>query len=86
MKNNYEADEHVQKCLNPNCRAILFISRKRKSETEVIEVNKNRKSQMKCDKKGYFIECLKCGAKHKLKRNPTPPGTGIQWKIDGLRD
>jgi len=84
MKNNYGADEHVQRCLNPNCRAILFISGKMDSDTEDRGVD--RDIQKKHDEKGDFIECPECGAKHKVKYHPTPPGAGIQWSIDGLRD
>ena len=34
MKDNNELDERIQRCLNPNCEAILFVYRKMKSNTE----------------------------------------------------
>jgi hypothetical protein len=40
----------------------------------------------KHDEKGDYIECLKCGAKHKVKYYPIIPGEGRQWNIDGLRE
>lgn len=46
----------------------------------------DRDIHKKHDEKGYFIECSKCGAKHKVKHDPIIPGEGLQWSIDGLRD
>lgn len=54
------------------------------SDTEVRGVD--RDIQKKHDEKGDYIECPKCGAKHKVKYHPIIPGEGLQWSIDGLRD
>ncbi|MBA7555414.1 hypothetical protein ES705_48076 [subsurface metagenome] len=85
MKNNNELEERIQRCLNPNCGAILFISRKMKSNTERRGVNRGS-IHIKHDEKGDYIECPKCGAKHKVKHYPIIPGEGVQSSIDGLRD
>jgi len=70
MKNNNELEERIQRCLNPNCGAGV-----------------NRGSiHIKHDEKGDYIECPKCGAKHKVKHYPIIPGEGVQSSIDGLRD
>lgn len=84
MKKNNELDETIYKCLSPKCGAILFYSRKMESGTEVRGVD--RDIHIKHDEKGDFVECPKCGAKHKIKYYPTPPGEGLQWSIDGIRD
>ena len=84
MKGNNELNERVQRCLNPNCGAVLFISGKMDPDTEVRGVN--RDIHIKHDEKGDYIECPKCGTKHKVKYHPTPPGEGLQWNINGLRD
>jgi len=85
MKDNNELDERVQKCLNPNCGAVLFVSGKMKSNTEHRGVNRGG-IHIKHDEKGDYIECSKCGAKHKVKYYPIIPGEGLQWSIDGLRE
>ena len=85
MKDNNELNERVQICLNPNCGAVLFISGKMGSNTEHRGVNRGS-LYIKNDEKGDFIECSKCGAKHKVKYYPIIPGEGLQWSIDGLRD
>jgi hypothetical protein len=46
----------------------------------------DRDIHKKHDKKGYYIECPKFGAKHKVKHYPIILGEGLQWGIDGLRD
>ena len=84
MKDNNKLDERVQKCLNPNCGAVLFFSGKMAPDAENRGVD--RDIHKKHDEKGYFIECPKCGAKHKVKHDPIIPGEGVQWSIDGLRD
>ena len=84
MKGNNELNEQVQRCLNPNCRAVLFVSGKMDPKTEHRGANRN--IHKKHDEKGDYIECPKCGAKHKVKYYPVIPGEGIQWSIDGLRD
>jgi DNA-directed RNA polymerase subunit RPC12/RpoP len=84
MKNNNKLDEKAQKCLNLKCGAILFISGKMGPGTEDRGVD--RDIHKKHDEKGDYIECPKCGAKHKVKYDPIIPGEGIQWSIDGLRD
>lgn len=84
MKKNEGLDERAQRCLNPKCGAILFISGKMDPDTEDRGVD--RDIQKKHDEKGDFIECPECGAKHKVKYYPIVPGEGLQWSIDGLRD
>ena len=84
MKDNNKLDERVQKCLNPNCGAVLFISGKMGTNTEHRGISGD--IQKKHDEKGDFVVCPKCGAKHKVKYYPIIPGEGIQWSIDGLRD
>jgi len=84
MKENSELNEQVQRCLNPNCRAVLFVSGKMGPKTEHRGIDRNIKIQH--DEQGDFIECPKCGAKHKVKYYPIIPGEGLQWSIDGLRD
>lgn len=84
MKDNNKLDERVQKCLNPNCGAVLFVFGKMDPDTEDRGVD--RDIQKKHDEKGDFIECPKCGAKHKVKYYLIIPGEGLQWKIDGLID
>lgn len=84
MKDNNGLDERAQRCLNPNCRAILFISGKMGPDTEHRGVG--RGFHKKHDEKGDYIECPKCGTKHRVKYCPILPGEGLQWSIDGLRD
>ena len=84
MKNNNELSERAKMCLNPKCGAVLFISGKMDPDTEDRGVD--RDIQKKHDEKGDYIECPKCGAKHKVKYHPIIPGEGLQWSIDGLRD
>jgi len=85
MKNNNELDERVQRCLNPNCGAVLFVSGKMGPNAKHRGVNMGGMHK-KHDEKGEYIECSKCGAKHKVKYYPIIPGEGLQWNIDGLRD
>ena len=84
MKNNNELSERAKMCLNPKCGAVLFISGKMDPDTEDRGVD--RDIQKKHDEKGDYIECPKCGTKHKVKYYPIIPGEGLQWSIDGLRD
>jgi len=84
MKDNNELDERIQRCLNPNCGAVLFFSGKMDPDTEDRGVD--RDIHKKRDEKGDYIECPKCGAKHKIKYYPIIPGEGIQWSIDSLRE
>jgi hypothetical protein len=84
MKDDNKLDEHVQRCLNPNCGAVLFVSGKMAPDAEHRGVD--RDIHKKHDEKGYYIECPKCRAKHKVKYDPIIPGEGLQWIIDGLRD
>lgn len=84
MKKNNELDERLKRCLNPKCGAVLFVSGKMDPNTEDRGVD--RDIHIKHDEKGDFIECPECGAKHIVKYHPTPPGAGLQWSIDGLRD
>ena len=84
MKNNNELGERAKMCLNSKCGAVLFISGKMGLQTEHRGVDRDIRIQY--DKKGDFIECPKCGAKHKVKYYPIIPGEGLQWSIDGLRD
>ena len=84
MKGNNELNERVQRCLNPNCRAVLFVSGKMGPKTEHRGIDRDIRIQH--DEKGDFIECPKCGVKHKVKYFPLIPGEGLQWSIDGLRD
>jgi len=84
MKGNNEFSERVQKCLKPNCGVVLFVSGKMGQKTEHRGVDRNIRIQH--NEKGDFIECPKCGAKHKVKYCPIIPGEGLQWNIDGLRD
>jgi len=70
--------------LNPKCGGILFISGKMALSTEDRGVD--RDIHKKHDEKGDYIECPKCGAKHKVKYYPIIPGEGLQWSIDGLRE
>ena len=84
MKNNNKLDVRVQRCLNPNCGTVLFVSGKMDPKTEHRGISGD--IQKKHDEKGYFIECPKCGAEHKVKYYPIIPGEGLQWSIDGLRD
>jgi len=74
MKDDNELDEQVQRCLNPNCGVVLFVSGKMATDAENRGVD--RDIHKKHDEKGYYIECPKCGI----------PGEGLQWSIDGLRD
>ncbi len=85
MKNNNELCERAKMCLNPKCGAVLFISGKMDPDTEHRGVNRGG-IHIKHDEKGDFIECPKCGAKHKVKYYPIIPGEGLQWSIDGWRD
>lgn len=84
MKNNNKLNKRVQRCLNPNCGAVLFVSGKMNSDTEDRGVDRNIRIQH--DEKGDFLECPKCGAKHKVKYYPIVPGEGLQSSIDGLRE
>jgi len=84
MKDNNELNERAKICLNPNCGAVLFVSGKIAPDTKYRGIDRNIRLQH--DEKGDFIECPKCGAKHKVKYYPIIPGEGIQWSIDGLRD
>ena len=84
MKGDNELDERVQRCLNRNCRAVLFVSGKMGLKTEHRGIDRDIKIQH--DEKGDFIECPECGAKHKVKYYPIISGEGLQWSIDGLRD
>ena len=84
MKNDNELGERVKMCLNPKCGAVLFVSGKMAPDTEYRGVD--RDIHKKHDEKGYYIECPKCGAKHKVKYYPIIPGEGLQWSIDGLRE
>lgn len=84
MKNNNELDERAKMCLNPKCGAVLFISGKMAPDAE--HRGADRDIQKKHDEKGDYIECPKCGAKHKVKYYPIIFGEGLQWSIDGLRD
>lgn len=84
MKDNNELDKRIQRCLNPNCGAVLFFSGKMGPDTEHRGVD--RDIHKKHDEKGDYIECPKCGAKHKVKYYPMIPGEGLQSSIDGLRD
>ena len=83
MKDNNKLNERVQRCLNPNCGIVLFVSGKIAPDAENRGVD--RDIQKKHDEKGYYIECPKCGAKHKVKYYPIIPSEGLQWSIDGLR-
>ncbi|MCJ7788783.1 MAG: hypothetical protein MUP69_01140 [Candidatus Atribacteria bacterium] len=83
MKNNNKLDEKAQRCLNPKCGAILFISGRMDPGTEHRGVD--RDIQIEHDEKGDFVECPECGAKHKVKYYPIVSGEGLQWNIDGLR-
>jgi len=84
MKDNNELNEQARRCLNPNCRTVLFVSGKMDPKTEHRGIDRDIRIQH--DEKGDFIECPKCGAKHKIKYYPIIPGEGLQWSIDGLRD
>jgi len=84
MKNNNELSERAKMCLNPKCGAVLFVSGKMGPDTKDRGVD--RDIQKKHDEKGDYIECPKCGAKHKVKYYPIIPGEGLQWSIDGLRE
>ena len=84
MKDNNELDERIQRCLNPNCEAVLFVSGKMDPKTEFRGIDRNIRIQH--DEKGDYIECPECGAKHKVKYYPIIPGEGRQWNIDGLRE
>ena len=84
MEENNKLDERVQKCLNPECEAVLFVSGKMNPDTEDRGVDRNIRIQH--DEKGDFLECPKCGAKHKVKYYPIVPGEGLQLSIDGLKN
>ena len=84
MKEDNKLDKRIQRCLNPNCEAVLFVSGKMGTNTEYRGID--RDIHKKHDKKGYYIECPKFGAKHKVKHYPIILGEGLQWGIDGLRD
>jgi len=84
MEDNNELDERGYRCLNPNCRAVLFVSGKMDPKTEHRGVD--RDIHKKHDEKGDYIECPKCGVKHKVKYEPIIPGEGLQWSIDGLME
>ncbi len=84
MKDNNELNERAKMCLNPKCGAVLFVSGKMGPDTKDRGVD--RDIQKKHDEKGDYIECPKCGAKHKVKYYPIIPGEGLQWSIDGLRE
>ena len=84
IKEDNKLNERVQRCLNPKCGTVLFFSGKMAPNAENRGVD--RDIHKKHDEKGYYIECPKCGAKHKVKYYPIIPGEGLQWNIDGLRD
>ena len=84
MKNDNGLGQRAKMCLNPKCGAVLFISGKMDPDTEDRGVD--RDIHKKHDEKGDYIECPKCGTKHKVKYYPIIPGEGLQWNIDGLRD
>jgi len=75
--------EFAQKCLNPMCDNILFISGRLGPDTEMRGVDRDISFQN--DSEGYFLECLKCHAKHKIEMWKGPEGSGGRWKIKGLR-
>jgi DNA-directed RNA polymerase subunit RPC12/RpoP len=84
MNRNEQLDERIQKCLNPKCGAILFVSGKMAPDTDARGVD--RDINILHDEKGDYIECPVCGAKHKIKYFPNTPGGVSQWSIDGLRE
>lgn len=77
------SDEFAQKCLNPDCGNILFISGRLGPDTDMRGVDRDVKFQN--DNKGYFIECPECGSKHNIEMWKGPEGSGGRWKISGLR-
>lgn len=81
LKSN--SDERIQKCLNPECDNILFISGKLGQDTDMQGIDRDVNFQE--DSKGYFIECPKCTAKHNIEMWNGPTGSGGRWKIAGLR-
>lgn len=80
----YESIDRIQKCLNPNCNATLYITGRIVPNTDIIGVDREIKT--KRDEKGEFLECLKCGSKHSVLMWQGPPGTGGRWRIDRLRE
>jgi hypothetical protein len=78
-----KSDELAQKCLNPACESILFISGKMDPDIDMRGVDRDIKFHD--DSKGYFIECPKCGTKHNIEIWKGPEGSGGQWKVNGLR-
>ena len=84
MNRNDQFDERAQRCINPNCGAILFVSGKMAPDTEDRGIG--RDLHFKHDEKGDYIECPTCGAKHKIRYYSAVPGDGVQWNIDGLRE
>jgi len=85
MKDNNKLDERVQRCLDPNCGAVLFVSGKMRPNAKHRGVIRGG-IHIRHDEKGDYIECSECGAKHKVKHYPIIPGEGLKWSIDGLRD
>lgn len=79
----YESLDRVQKCLNPNCDAILFITGRLAPDTEQRGVDRN--IEFKRDEKGEYVECPKCGAKHTIASWRGPEGAGGRWNITDLR-
>jgi DNA-directed RNA polymerase subunit RPC12/RpoP len=84
MNKNNQLDERIQKCLNPKCGAILFVSGEMATDTDARGVD--RDINIMHDEKGDYIECPTCGEKHKIKYFPSTPGGVMQWSIDGLRE
>ena len=77
------SNEFTQKCLNPNCDNILFISGRFSPDTDMRGVD--RDVRFHNDNKGYFIECSKCGTKHTIETWKGQEGSGGRWRISGLR-
>lgn len=77
------SDKKIQKCLNPDCNEVLFVSASLGPTSKLRGVD--REIKIKKDEEGGFIECPKCFAKHTVFSWIQKEGTGVQWQITGLR-
>ena len=79
-----DLDEQAQICMNSNCSEVLFISGRMDQNSNARGID--RLIEFLRDSKGEYIQCPKCGAKHKVLFLSAPKGHGGLWKVIGLRN
>ena len=80
---NENLDKKIQRCLNPDCNTVLFISRAMAPGEEVC--GSDRDLEIQRDDYGPYIECPHCYAKHELCLIRNHEGGGMTYKISRLR-